>query len=108
MMPVSFAELYDKVYPCGETGKYLAENVVSFNNAAASRPAEYRILGDSPAVGLMLFDGCGEWSETPAPEFDNEMKYVHNKNHRAIRVYKNINSRFIFEDLYAKLKSAYM
>ena len=108
MMPVSFAELYDKVYPCGEIGKYLAENVVSFNNAAASRPAEYRILGDSPAVGLMLFDGCGEWSEIPAPEFDGEMKYVHGKNHRNIRVYKNINSRFILEDFYAKLKSAYM
>ncbi len=108
MMPVSFAELYDKVYPCGEIGKYLAENVVNFNNAAASRPAEYRILGDSPAVGLMLFDGCGEWSEVPAPEFDGEMKYVHGKNHRNIRVYKSINSRFILEDFYAKLKSAYM
>ncbi len=108
MMPVSFAELYDKVYPCGEIGKYLAENVVGFNNAAASRPAEYRILGDSPAVGLMMFDGCGEWSDIPAPEFDNEMKYVHGKGHRAIRVYKNIDSRFILEDFYAKLKTAFM
>ncbi len=108
MMPVSFAELYDKVYPCGEIGKYLAENVVGFNNAAASRPVEYRILGDSPAVGLMMFDGCGEWAELPAPEFGLDMKYVHSKNHRAVRVYKNIDPRFILEDFYAKLKSAYM
>ncbi len=107
MMPVSFAELYDRVYPYGEIGKYLCENVIAFNNAAPSRPAEYRILGDSPSVGLMMYEDCGEWSEMPAPEFDKDMKYIHNDKNRPIRVYKNINSRFILEDLYAKLRLAY-
>ncbi len=108
MMPVSFGELYDRVYPCGEIGKYLCENVISFNNAETSRPAEYRILGDSPSVGLMMYEDCGEWEEVPAPEFDADMRYIHNSENRPIRVYKNINSRFILEDLYAKLKHTYI
>lgn len=103
MMPVSFAELWSKVYPCGEIGKYLAENVVNFNNECTSRPAEYRILGDSPSVGIILYNDCGEWEWKPAPEFDDKMNYVYTGKNRPIRVYKNIDSRFILEDFYAKL-----
>lgn len=103
MMPVSFAELWTKVHPYGEIGKYLAENVVDFNNEWKSRPAEYRILGDSPAIGIILFQDCGEWEWKPAPAFDEKMNYVHEGKYRPIKVYKNIDSRFILEDLYAKL-----
>jgi len=104
MMPVSFAELRERVYPCGEIGKYLAENVISFNNEWTSRPAEFRILGDSPAIGIILFNDCGEWEWKPAPEFDKDMNYMHTGKNRLIKVYKNIDSRFILEDMYAKLK----
>lgn len=104
MMPVTFAELYDKVRPHGEIGKYLAENVVVFNNEWESRPTEFRILGDSPSIGVMMFPDCGKWSYMPAPEFDDSMHYVHNGLHRPIRVYENIDSRFILEDFYAKIK----
>lgn len=104
MMPVTFAELWTRVYPCGAIGRYLAENVVEFNNALLSRPTEYRILGDSPAIGIMLFSDCGEWELKHAPEIDENMNYIHNENNRLIRVYKNIDSRFILEDLYSKLK----
>lgn len=104
MMPVSFAELYSRVRPYGEIGRYLAENVMEFNNEAASRPGEYRILGDSPAIGVIIYEDCGTWSYKPAPEFSKEMNYVHNGRYRQIRVYDSINSRFILEDFYAKLK----
>lgn len=104
MMPVTYAELWDKVYPYGEIGKYLAENVVNFNNAWKSRPAEFRILGDSPSIGIILFNDCGEWEWMPAPEFDDTMHYVYTGKNRPIKVYKNIDSRFILEDFYAKLK----
>lgn len=67
------------------------------------QPAEYRVLGDSPAIGVMLYENCGEWEWRPAPEFDSEMRYVHTGQNRPIRVYKNIDSRFILEDFYAKL-----
>lgn len=80
MMPVSHAELWTRVRPWGELGKYLADNVVEFNNKEISRPGEYRILGDSPAVGLILYSDCGEWVWRPAPEFDEEMNYVHTQH----------------------------
>ena len=108
MMPVSFAELWDNVHPYGEIGTYLAENVIHFNNVDVSRPTEYRILGDSPAIGILLYEDCGEWEWKPAPEFDTQMNYVHTGKNRPIRVYKNIDSRFILEDLYAKLKLSAM
>ncbi|UOQ48252.1 nucleoside hydrolase [Gracilibacillus caseinilyticus] len=104
MMPVSYAELMDKVYPNGEIGKYLVEQVIDFNNESVSRPSEYRILGDSPAVGVLLFDDCGKWKWEPAPVFDQNMNYVHSGKYRPIKVYETIDSRFILEDFYAKLK----
>lgn len=104
MMPVSFAELRSRVYPYGEIGRYLTDNVIAFNNERQTRPREYRVLGDSPAIGVMLYEDCGEWEWRPAPELDEQMHYVHTGKHRPIRVYKNIDSRFILEDLYAKLE----
>lgn len=103
MMPVSFTELYEKVYPCGEIGQYLCQNVIDHNNRKLAQPAEYRVLGDSPAIGLMLYSECGEWEWRPAPEFDEQMHYIHTGKNRPIRVYKNIDSRFILEDFFAKL-----
>ncbi len=103
MVPVSFAELYTRVRPLGEIGKYLCDNVIEFNNEWTSRPTEFRILGDSPAIGLMIYSDCGEWEWKPAPEIDANMNYVHTGKNRPIKVYKNIDSRFILEDLYAKL-----
>ena len=104
MMPVSFMELYDKVYPCRELGKYLTENVVEFNNAAVERPKEHRGLGDSPAVGIILFNDCGEWEYRPAPVFDAQMNYVHTGKYRPIKVFKTIDNRFILEDFFAKIR----
>lgn len=103
MMPVSHAELLAKVYPYGKIGEYLARNVIEFNNCDKKRPTEYRILGDSPAIGIMLYEDCGEWEMRKAPTISKDMKYVDNQNNREIRIYKNINSRFILEDLYSKL-----
>lgn len=107
MMPVSFAELQARVYPQGALGRYLAQNVIDFNNAWASRPTEFRILGDSPAIGLMLFDDCGAYDMQPAPQVNADLTYRHTGEYRSIRVYKTIDARFILEDFYAKLHQAY-
>jgi inosine-uridine nucleoside N-ribohydrolase len=103
LMPVSHAELIERVYPHGEIGKYLVEQLIEFNNADIKRPTEYRVLGDSPAVGVIMYEDCGKWSWKPAPEFEQNMKYIHNGKNRPIRVYETMDSRFILEDLYAKL-----
>lgn len=104
MVPVSFAELYSRVYPYGELGKYLTENVISFNNAGDKRPIEYRVLGDSPAVGVMMYEDCGEWNMVKKPTFNADCTYNYEGDYGTIRAYENMNDRFIMEDFYAKLK----
>ncbi len=103
-MAVGYAELYEQVHPCGRLGAYLVEQLVEFN---ARRPMamEYRSLGDSPAVGVVLNPACGVWEWRPAPEFAAGMNYLHTGANRPIRVYFSIDSRFIMEDMYAKLRA---
>ena len=103
LMAVSYAELLERVYPAGALGRYLVEQVVDFNARQVSGPIEHRSLGDSPAVGVMMYPGCGQYTSRPAPEFDGGMGYVHTGNHRAIRVYDTVDARFVLEDFYAKL-----
>jgi len=103
MLPVTFAELEARVKPHGKIGKYLCNSVIEFNNNSIKRPTEFRVLGDSPAIGLILFEDCGSYLMKPAPSFNDDMTYNHNDKNRAIRVYNHIDARFILEDLYAKL-----
>jgi len=101
-MSVGYAELIEKVYLQGAIGKYLVEQLLEHN--AATRPEmEYRSLGDSPCIGIILDPECGRWSWRPAPTFDAQMHYVHSGRYRPIRVYEDVNTRFIHEDLFAKL-----
>ena len=103
MLPVSFAELYARVRPHGAIGRYLAENVVSFNNGGMRKPAEYRVLGDSAAIGLLLCEECGTWHTRNAPIIREDMRYEPRREQHPIRVYSAMDSRFILEDFYAKL-----
>jgi purine nucleosidase len=102
-MAVGYAELLERVYPMGELGKYLVEQLIDWNARSTGRAMEYRSLGDSPAVGVVLYPECGRYSMQPAPEFDDEMKYVHTGGNRPIRVYETIDSRFVLEDFFHKL-----
>ncbi|MCB0013971.1 MAG: nucleoside hydrolase [Anaerolineales bacterium] len=103
-MGVSYAELFERVHPHGELGRYLVEQVIEFNNRYnRSGPIEYRSLGDSPAVGVMMYPECGRWRWQPAPQFEPSMHYRHTGEHRPIRVYDDMNTRFIHEDFFAKL-----
>jgi inosine-uridine nucleoside N-ribohydrolase len=101
-MGVTYAELIEKVYPQGKIGKYLVEQLLEFN--AKMRPEmEYRSLGDSPCIGIIMDPECGRFSWRPAPTFDPQMHYIHSGQYRPIRVYENVNTRFIHEDFFAKL-----
>ena len=101
-MGVTYAELIEKVYPQGPIGKYLVEQVIE-HNAATNPKMEFRSLGDSPCIGIILDPESGTWSWRPAPIFDEQMHYIHTGQYRPIRVYENVNTRFIHEDLWAKL-----
>ena len=68
-MSISYAELIEKVYPLGEIGKYLVEQLLE-HNAKRSPIIECRSLGDSPCIGIIIDPECGQWSWRPAPTFD--------------------------------------
>lgn len=104
LMAVSYAELLERVYPMGELGRYLVEQVVDFNARHGSGPIEHRSLGDSPAVGVVMYPDCGRSEWRPAPEFDESMRHVHTAQHRPIKVYETVDARFVLEDFFAKLK----
>ncbi len=108
---VTLAELQANVYPCGEIGKYLVEQMVELNNACADIPTwpngEMWGLGDSPTIGLLLeeVEKTDIYDMVPAPEIDYDThKYIHKKNNRKIRVYNQVNARLILGDMFAKLK----
>lgn len=136
-MRVSFTELIEKVYGCGEIGKYLVEYTLHFQKVMVemmpkiaeaimksnpdmakmmgySDPAEIATglggeiwsLGDSPVVGLMLNNALGSYTVRSAPyQIDSRGNYDLSKpGSRDIRVYDNIDSRFILEDMFAKFK----
>lgn len=104
LMPVSYAELEEKVGGCGRLGRYLVDQVVEFNTTYVDAPMEYRSLGDSPAVGVIMYPNCGSWTLRPAPRINDDMTYSHSGDRRPIRVYDSVDARFVHEDFFAKLR----
>jgi inosine-uridine nucleoside N-ribohydrolase len=105
-MAIGYAELYEEVSPCGEIGSYLVRQLVEFSEKFhTERSIEFWSLGDSPAVGLILNQAAGAWVERPAPGFNNDCSYDLSQEHRPIRVYNSIDSRFILSDMCAKLRA---
>jgi len=102
VMAVSYAELRERVYPHGAIGRYLVDQLIEWN-ARLAYPIEHRSLGDSPAIGVMMYPECGRSSWRPGPEFNPLMNYVHTGRNRPVRVYEDIDQRYIHEDFFAKL-----
>jgi inosine-uridine nucleoside N-ribohydrolase len=108
MIPVSLAELEQKVYPHGEIGAYLLDQLNEHAHEEGPRKSVFRsgetwVLGDSPAVGLVLYEHRYEFDWVPAPLIGMDMQYVHTGLNRPIRVYRRIDPRLILEDFYSKL-----
>lgn len=106
-MQVGYAELQTKVMPCGKIGKYLFEQLVTLGETAHWINGESWVLGDSPAIALAMNHNCGNFHMRPAPLFDKDANYIECDTNREIRVYDTIDQRYIFEDLFAKLKINY-
>ena len=67
-------------------------------------PIEHRSLGNSPAIGIMMYPECGESSWVAAPQFTNPgMNYLHEGKRGSVRLYRNVDQRYIQEDFFAKL-----
>lgn len=107
-MMVGLTELEMKVAGCGEIGSYLFRQLVEFNDSLAEQPfwpnGENWCLGDSPVVGLMMDQMLFLSEQREAPTVDENLRYHFSGEGRKIRVYRDINERFILEDFFAKLK----
>ncbi|WP_066452500.1 nucleoside hydrolase [Anaerotruncus rubiinfantis] len=108
-MLVSLAELRVRVKPHGAIGDYLFTQMVEwgqtyFGKRSSLRTGECWYLGDSPVVGLMLNEHPNDYDLVPAPHIAPDMTYQPSKSEHMIRVYRRIDSRFVLEDLYAKLQ----
>jgi hypothetical protein len=102
-MAVSYAELYERVHGKGEIGRYLVEQLVAWNARMVAEPIEHRSLGDSPAIGVMMYPECGDFEWVPGPEYNELMNYVHTGRNRPVKLYHKVDQRFILEDMFAKL-----
>ena len=102
-MAVSYAELHERVAGQGAVGKYLVDQLIDWNARMVPYPIEHRSLGDLPAIGVMMYPECGESDWVPGPEYSELMTYVHSGQNRPVKLYRNVDQRFILEDFFAKL-----
>lgn len=103
LMQVSYAELELKVGGCGKIGKYLFDELQTVGLEQNWPAGESWTLGDSPAPALAVNPNCGRYVMQNAPVISKDKKYGGVLENRKIRVYKYIDSRFVFEDFFAKL-----
>ena len=64
-------------------------------------------LGDNPVVGLMMDPHDYAYTMKEAPFIDNDMMYHFDGKGRQVRVYHDIDHRFILEDMFFKIKLNY-
>ncbi|MBQ6121710.1 MAG: nucleoside hydrolase [Clostridia bacterium] len=112
-LEVTLAELKRRVYPCGNIGRYLyeqleAENHVEYNPDFLLRTGENWTLGDNTTAAVLLMNRWrGNWHMEHAPIIKEDLTYQANPDGKLIRVYDDIDVRMTLEDLYAKLALAY-
>lgn len=107
----SFAELAVNVKPYGKIGEYLFQQMLDFNSgwlADTDWPfREMWHLGDSPIVSLLLDEQEYDYELRAAPRVAEDMYFVHYQNERLVRWYERVDSTFLLQDMYAKLKLHY-
>lgn len=131
-MRVSFMTLAEKLYSCGKPGRYLCDQLWAFNKRMfdrkaqglqsamsgqdPSKPESYAAfccgecwsLGDSPVVGLMLNASVYDRFITGKPYINDDSTYtLRPDNPNKVAVYERIDSTFILDDFFAKMKYQY-
>lgn len=104
MMGVGYAELRQKVAPCGDIGKYLVDQLLDWNARHQAAPMEHRSLGDTPAIGLMMSPGSAVWRRQGPVRFTPDCACVPAETGGSPRVAESVDSRLFLEDFFAKLK----
>lgn len=103
---VGLAELQLKVLPYGKIGKHLFEQMIAYNNSPAAGwcKGESWSLGDSPAIAVALNQDCGHYIQHEAPFINEDTSSSFGKDNPTIRIYTDIDTRYLLEDFFAKLQ----
>jgi inosine-uridine nucleoside N-ribohydrolase len=110
----SAAELDTRVRPHGPLGRLLAESideVVAKREAAGVEMGEIYCLGDQPLVLLTALQSAFEpepssssWVTIPTPRLSEAGWYEPRPDGHPMRVYTQLDTRLMFEDMSAKLE----
>ncbi len=104
MVSMGYAELDARVAPCGDLGDYLVRQLKEFNASHADVEMEYRSLGDSPAVGVVLNPLSAVWRIHPVRLFDEHARLTDVVvPGRSVRVADSYDVRWLLEDMVAKI-----
>lgn len=108
-MNIGLAEIQRRIAPCGKIGRHLFENMAAYNLSKSGgwTMGESWSLGDSPAVGVAMNPGCGRYVIREAPIINEDTTCRFEAGRPMIRVYTSIDSRYILEDMIAKLELCY-
>lgn len=111
---VTDAELRIRVAATGDVGRYLYEETIAVTARAAEHglgPAETYALGDSPLVLLTALQSLFEPDSSsshhqvmPTPAIEADGSYSARPEARPMRVYTQVDTRLMFEDMYLKLQ----
>jgi purine nucleosidase len=101
---VSYTELEERIGGTSKLADYLIQQLVEWNATWHPDPIEFRSLGDSPAISLVLNPRGGSFRTIPGPRFDEEGNYVPGAGH-PLRVCESVDVRFLLEDMFAKIRA---
>ena len=103
---IGIAEIERRIAPYGEIGEHLFSNLVDYNNSkgAGWTQGESWSLRDSPAIAIAINPGCGRFEIAPAPHVEEDTSSRKCPDNRKIKIYKDVDSRYILEDFIAKLE----
>ncbi|WP_241127817.1 nucleoside hydrolase [Novosphingobium terrae] len=110
---ISHAELEQGLAPAGRLGAFLlaqVDRIGTLAGGAGLNIGETYILGDSPLVTLTALQSSFEADSSssdyvvkPTPSIDDKGAYVPGSGGRPMRVYRSIDTRLTFADMFAKL-----
>lgn len=104
MVGVGHAELRTRLRGTSPLGDYLVDQLIAFNSTIAYGPLDFRSLGDSPAIGAVINPAGARWRACPAPRFSAGGDLEPGRVDRSIRVCDAVDTRWLIEDMFAKLR----
>jgi purine nucleosidase len=103
MVSVGYAELEDKIGGTSPLADYLITQLVEWNTTYHPGPIDFRSLGDSPAISLVLNPRGGVFRTIPSRRFSREGGYLPGAGH-PVRVCESVDLRYLLEDMFAKIR----